>query len=155
MSPLTLALLLTLGLLLVRAMVTDWQSRTIANGLNATIAGLAPFWWWATGLHPAAIGWQLGLSLLLLLLFAGLFAIRAMGGGDVKLIAAVALWLPPMLLLPMLWWMAVTGGALTATMLIARRLRPSAEAVEVPYGLAIGSATIGILANHILTNLAA
>jgi prepilin peptidase CpaA len=155
MSSAALALLVVLFALLLWAMTTDLRHRTIANGLNATMAGMAPLWWWACGLSLAAVGWQVGLALLLLALFAGLFAIGAMGGGDVKLIAAVTLWLPPALLMPMLWWMAVAGGALTGAMLVDRRLRPREGPTEVPYGLAIAGATIGVLANHILTNLAA
>src|SRR3569833_376327 len=74
----------------------DWRSRTIPNWLNAAIAlGAIPFWW-ASGLHPwPEIALHVGVAAGLFALFAVAFSLGMMGGGDVKLLAAVALWLPP------------------------------------------------------------
>ena len=70
--------------------------RTIPNGLNAAIASLAPLWWWAHGLPLwPDVAWQIGLAAVVFALFAGAFALGMMGGGDVKMIGALALWLPP------------------------------------------------------------
>jgi prepilin peptidase CpaA len=61
-----------------------------------------------------------------------------MGGGDVKLIGALALWLPLMPLLRMLVLMSLLGGALTLGMLLTQWLRRrNIGAIEVPYGVAI------------------
>ncbi len=42
-----------------------------------------------------------------------LFAVRAMGGGDVKLLTALALWIAPLQFLNLLIVMALVGGVLT------------------------------------------
>ena len=46
-------------------------------------------------------------------LFAIAFALGAMGGGDVKLIGALALWLPFQAVIVLLFIMSVAGGVLT------------------------------------------
>src|ERR1700748_3612538 len=91
--------LLTGGLVaaLVYATWTDIRARIIPNPLNAGIALSAPLWWWACGVAPwPGIAIQFAVAGVALLIFAGAFAIGAMGGGDVKLIAALGLWLAPL-----------------------------------------------------------
>src|SRR3546814_5725555 len=63
-----------------------------------------------------------------------------MGGGDVKMIGAVMLWIPLPLFMPMLMIMAIGGGILSAAMLIPMQFRPSHKVAEVPYGVAIAAA---------------
>lgn len=135
--------LLLAGLLtaLVAAAATDIRSRTISNALNAGIALAAPLYWWATGvsLWPGA-GLQILFALAVFAAFAGLFAIGAMGGGDVKLIGALALWFPVTPFFSLLTLMAILGGLLTVVMLAIHKLRPREGAIEVPYGVAIAAA---------------
>lgn len=140
-------LLGALALLLVAAAVEDMRFRTIANAKNAAIALGAPLWWWASGMtFWPAIAIQIGCAALVFALFAGLFALRMMGGGDVKLIAALALWLPPVPLLRLLILMALLGGVLAAGMLVHARIRRRATGdIEVPYGVAIALAALFIL----------
>ncbi|CAM3203894.1 Prepilin peptidase [Sphingomonas antarctica] len=135
--------LLLAGLLtaLIAAAATDIRSRTISNALNLGIALAAPLFWWATGLSPwpgAAL--QLAFALAVFGAFAGLFAIGAMGGGDVKLIGALALWFPVTPFLSLLTLMAILGGVLTVAMLLFHKLRPTDRPLEVPYGVAIAAA---------------
>lgn len=135
--------LLLAGLLtaLVAAATTDIRSRTISNLLNAGIALAAPIYWWATGLTlwpDAAL--QVLFALAVFAAFAGLFAIGAMGGGDVKLIGALALWFPIAPFMSLLTMMAILGGALTVVMLVIHKFRPREGAIEVPYGVAIAAA---------------
>lgn len=147
--------LLLAGLLtaLVAAAVTDIRSRTIANGLNAGIALAAPLFWWASGLSLwPDVAWQIGFALVVFACFAGLFAIGAMGGGDVKLIGALALWFPVTPFLSLLMLMAVLGGLLTVFMLVLHKLRPTGAALEVPYGVAISAAGGWVIVGNILTN---
>jgi Flp pilus assembly protein protease CpaA len=114
-------LLVALGLLLVSAGIEDARSRNIANWKNAAIALLAPLWWWANDLALwPDIAVQLGLASLVFAFFAGAFALGQMGGGDVKLLAALALWLPSQPLIGMLMLMSLVGGALTLVMLAER-----------------------------------
>ncbi|WP_193753034.1 A24 family peptidase [Sphingomonas endophytica] len=130
-----------MGALLLSAGIQDVRTREIANWKNAAIALLAPLWWASIGLSPwPDMAVQVGGAALVFALFVVAFALGQMGGGDVKLIGALALWLPPMHLLDMLLAMSLIGGALTLAMLIERRLRQDSAAVEVPYGVAIAIA---------------
>jgi prepilin peptidase CpaA len=140
-----------LVVLLVTAAVTDIRSRIISNRLNAAIALLAVPWWFAIGYGGYDILFQLGLSAALLAIFAIFFALRMMGGGDVKLLAALGLWLPLTKMLILLEWMAIGGGVLTLGMLIAHRVRKAPGKPEIPYGVAIVGAGLLVLANDILT----
>ena len=146
-SATSLGLMVILGLLMIAAAISDVGSRTISNRLNAAMALLAIPFWIASGLALwPEIPVQFGAALLVFLIFAGLFAVGAMGGGDVKMIGAVMLWIPLPLFLPMLMIMAIGGGILSALMLIHMKLRPSDKPVEVPYGVAIAAA--GLWALH-------
>jgi prepilin peptidase CpaA len=151
MSVYALSTLCLLGMLLLTAAVTDIKARIISNRLNAAIAILAVPWWVAIGLSGYEILFQIGLATAVLLLFALFFALRMMGGGDVKLLAAIALWLPLTKMLILLEWMALGGGLLTAGMLIAHRVRKQPGQPEIPYGVAIVGAALLVVANDILT----
>ena len=129
----------------------DWRSRTIPNWLNAAIArGAIPFWW-ASGrpLWPE-VALHVGVAAGLFALFALAFSLGLMGGGDVKLLAAVALWLPPGAVLQLLVIMSLAGGVLTLAMLIPHRLRKAAGQPEIPYGIAIAFAGMFLIGERIL-----
>jgi prepilin peptidase CpaA len=70
-------------------------------------------------------------------LFALAFHFGMMGGGDVKLIGALALWLPLGAVVKLLLVMSVAGGLLTLAMVARQRLGRKQEKPEVPYGVAI------------------
>lgn len=153
MAALRIFLLLLLGGLLLLAAIGDLRTRTIPNRLNALIAVLAPGYWLASdfAIWPD-MALMLGVAFMLFLLFAGMFALGAMGGGDVKLIAALALWLPFPAVLTMLIAMALFGGLLTILILIEHRLRRRPLPPEVPYGVAIAAAGLLVMTNDILTS---
>lgn len=141
----SMLLIVVLGLLLLSAGIEDARTREIANWKNAAIALLAPLWWWACGLALwPDVAIQLGVAAVVFGLFIGAFAIGQMGGGDVKLIGALALWLPFGALSRMLIVMALVGGLITLAFVIERRWRRTDGPVEVPYGVAIAIA--GLLA---------
>jgi prepilin peptidase CpaA len=142
-----------LAALLLRASITDWRARDIANGLTLTIALLAPLFWWATGLSLwPDMGWQLAYGLGVFLIGCGLFAIGAMGGGDVKLLAGLALWLPGVTMIRLALIMSIAGGALTVAMLIRQKLMKSDEKPEIPYGLAISFAGLWVLCERYINH---
>src|SRR3546814_12359869 len=90
-----MALIGALALLLIVASVTDLRSRIISNRLNLTVAGLAPLWWLACGLPLwPGMAVQLLAGLIVFMAFAVLFALGCMGGGEVKLLGALAVWFP-------------------------------------------------------------
>ena len=127
-----------LAIALIAAAITDIKSRHISNWLNLGIAVGAPVFWIASGLTfwPDMIG-QIGLAAIILTIFAGLFAIGAMGGGDVKLLAALALWLHWLTFLELIVIMSIAGGLLSLLMMISKRIKKTEGPIKVPYGVAI------------------
>ncbi|TVV72368.1 A24 family peptidase [Sphingomonas solaris] len=148
------ALAALLALLLLVAAWGDLRTRTIPNGLNAMIALLAPLWWWAHALPLwPDVAIQIGAALLVFAIFAAAFAAGLMGGGDVKMVAALSLWLAPFAIAQMLVVMALAGGVLTIVVAAEHRLRRRDGQPEVPYGMAIAFAGLWLIANDILTSI--
>ena len=145
--------------LLLVAAVGDVRRYIIPNRLCLGIALLAPLYWLllslASGdpLLPLAAR-QLGLSIAVFAVLAGLFALRVMGGGDVKLMAALALWLPLGAFGHAAYWTALTGAIVAAAVIVRTRLNPQAPR-KVPYGVAIAAGGIAVLVEPILNVLAA
>ena len=144
-------LLGAMAIALLVAAFTDIRRRQIDNWLTAAIALSAPLFWWASGLSMwPAIAWQLGVATVTFIILAGMFALRVMGGGDVKLLTALALWIEPEWFLRLLIVMALAGGVLTIVLgawHVARRQR---EKLAVPYGVAIAGAGLWVLAAQYL-----
>lgn len=146
-------LLAALAIALLIAAFTDLRSRQISNRLNLAIAIGAPLFWWASGLALGDIAWQLGVAVVTLVITTGFFALRWMGGGDVKLLTVLALWIPPALFLQLIIAMALIGGVLTLVFgawHIARRQR---DRVAIPYGVAIAAAALLVLGQTYLPAL--
>ena len=140
-----------LAALLVVASVFDLRSRTIPNSLNLAIALLALPFWWATGLTlwpEAAL--QLAVAAGVFGLFALVFALGGMGGGDVKLVAAVALWLPWEAVVVLLVLMSLAGGVLTLAMVVRKRLARQEGRLEIPYGVAIAFGGLWLIGQRFL-----
>lgn len=154
-NPLIVALLLILSALLVTATVTDIRTRIISNRLNLAIALLAPCYWLATAMPVwPDMALQLALGIGIFALFSALFALGMMGGGDVKLLGALALWFPWQAMISLLVVMAMFGGVLTLAMLIHHRVARKPGQPEIPYGVAIAFAALWLvgerLFNHFL-----
>ncbi|HEY0621452.1 A24 family peptidase [Sphingomonas sp.] len=147
----SLILLVVLGLILVSAGIEDARKREIANWKNAAIALLAVPWWIANGLQLwPDIAIQIGVAIAVFALFAGAFHFGMMGGGDVKMIGALALWFPLQPLIMMLVIMSLAGGVITLLMLIDKWLRRQSGQPEVPYGIAIAIAALLTIREPIL-----
>lgn len=133
----------------------DLSERIIPNWLNAGIALAAPAWWWATGyaLWPD-VPLQILLGAGLFALFAGAFMIGAMGGGDVKLIAALGLWLPLQPMMGLLFLMSLAGGAVTLATVAHHRWRRAEGRPEIPYGLAISAAGVWVISQRYIYHFA-
>jgi prepilin peptidase CpaA len=135
-----------LAIALLVAAFTDIRRRQIDNWLNAAVAAGAPLFWWATGLSLwPGVALQLAVAMVTFLVLAGLFALRAMGGGDVKLLTALALWMPALLFLKLLVIMAIAGGILTMAFSMWHITRRRKDQLKIPYGIAIASAGIWII----------
>ena len=144
-------LLGALALMLVGASWCDLRSRTIPNGLNLAIALAAIPFWWSLGLPfwpDAAI--QVAIAALVFGLFAIAFAFGAMGGGDVKLIGALALWLPFQAVILLLFVMSIAGGVLTLALYLRHKLARRTEQLEIPYGVAIAFGGLWLISERFL-----
>lgn len=143
--------LLTLFFMLVGlAAAWDVAEFRIPNILNLTIAALYPAY--VVG-SSRPVDWVAATAIAALILLVGiaLFCCGFMGGGDVKLLAAVALWAGPGAVVELLLLMAVAGGVIALAMTLARTtavhlllyrcgaggLASAAAEGKVPYAVAI------------------
>jgi prepilin peptidase CpaA len=111
------AIVISIGL---AACVFDVRTRRIPNALtlSAAVAGLLYHLATSgvTGVQTAAAGWLLGLLLLL-----PYFALGGMGGGDVKLVAALGAWLGPWETFWLAMYAGIAGGVLGLIVALAHR----------------------------------
>jgi prepilin peptidase CpaA len=126
--------LIMLGL----AAFKDLRERRIPNRLTGGLAALYPVY---VLVSPTPVVWPaaLGLAVVVFVIGLGLFARELIGGGDVKLIAALSLWAGPE---QFVWFMLVTtltGGALSLIGLWYRRWGGLIEGHLATRGLAIAS----------------
>lgn len=150
-------LLLAFPVLVIVAALRDMVSYTIPNWISLALLAAFPVAALACGLPLLAVGAHLGVGGVVLIVGMGLFALGWMGGGDVKLLAAAALWMGPPSVLHLILYTALAGGALSVVLVMVRSstLRPllilgpawlnrlTTQGESVPYGLAIA---IGALA---------
>jgi prepilin peptidase CpaA len=149
--------------LLVAAAFRDVAVRRIPNPLVAAVAAIGLARHGATGLGALALALLVAAIVFLALFF--LWQRGVLGGGDAKLLAAVALLVPPAAVPQLLLSTAIAGGILAATHLmlrgraavpaamparaIGRVLRCEAwrigRGAPLPYGVAIAAGTLFIL----------
>ncbi len=148
-------LLVGLALILVVAAVIDVRTFTISNRLNATVALGAPLYWMSIALAPwPGMAIQLASGGIVFALLAGAFYAGMMGGGDVKLAAALALWFSPAGTVKFLVLMSLAGGALTLGIVAWHRAKRSEGRPAVPYGVAIAFGGLAILTQRFLNQFA-
>ncbi|KKW92908.1 MULTISPECIES: A24 family peptidase [Sphingobium] len=140
------------SLVLIAAAVEDMARLRISNVFPLLVVALYGGW-------VAVTGWENDIwhnATLFLGMFAlgcGMFAMRLMGGGDIKLMAACALWFDWSGAVPWIVYMTVGGGVLALLIIVGRRLVPqgvrgnSSLAIfsakgPIPYGVAIALGTI-------------
>jgi prepilin peptidase CpaA len=139
-------LLLALAAMLVFAAVVDVRTFTISNRLNLAVALLAPIYWLSAALSPwPGFAVQLAAGGAVFVVMAGAFYAGMMGGGDVKLAAAVSLWLSPSSIVKFLVLTSLAGGVLTLAILVWHRVKRREGRPEIPYGVAIAFGGLAIL----------
>lgn len=93
------------------ACITDLRSRRIPNVLTFGAAAAAAAYHFAMGgpyaLGLSVAGWAVGL-----LVFVVPFALRGLGGGDVKLLAALGAWLGPTEVVWLAAYTAIAGAVM-------------------------------------------
>jgi prepilin peptidase CpaA len=91
--------------------ISDLRTKRLPNVLTFGAAVAAALYYFTTaglpGLGHAIAGWAVGLAL-----FLPLFALRGLGGGDVKFLAALGAWVGPAATVWVALWAAVAGGPL-------------------------------------------
>jgi prepilin peptidase CpaA len=120
--------------MLALASFKDVSERRIPNRLTGGLAVLYPLY---VLVSPMPVLWPaaLGLAAVVFVIGLGLFARELIGGGDVKLIAALSLWAGPD---QFVWFMLVTtlaGGVLSLVSLWYRRWGGMIEAHLAALGL--------------------
>ncbi len=163
----SLAILAIFPLCMVLASIYDLFTMTIPNKITLALTlaffVLAPL----AGMSLYDLAWHVGLGLAVLVVCFGLFTLKAMGGGDAKLLAASALWLGPDLTLSYILYASIFGGVLTLFVIVLRRYplpqlmskvswlaRLHDKTSGVPYGLALGPAALLVFPESIWMSLA-
>jgi prepilin peptidase CpaA len=139
------------AILALAALEDMWRLR-IANLFPVLLVILFPVWVWIVGVAPGL--WE-NVALFGLTLAVGLFmfARKWLGGGDVKLLAAIALWFNFQGGLTLLISVTIGGGLLALGFIFVRRFIPARVYDQtgwaalkpkgpIPYGLAIAVGAI-------------
>jgi len=160
MTSLPNVLLIALYLVLALAALTDVWKLRIPNIFPAAIILLFPVWMYSCGWNAQL--WQNALVFVGTFL-GGLFLFSRgwLGGGDVKLMAAIALWFDFKGAAALYLWMGIGGALLAIAFIILRRMLPAGIAQStnvaslkargpIPYGLAISAgAMLAIIGGNI------
>jgi prepilin peptidase CpaA len=144
--------------LLVVAAVFDLTRFTIPNWISLALVGLFVV---AAFLVPGGIAWVPHLSAMGLVLVALLVIYRfgIIGGGDLKLMTAVSLWIGLDALPQLFFWVAIAGAVFALGLMVLRRLvsgvlvaqtafdrvtvpRLLLPGESIPYGVAIAAGGI-------------
>jgi prepilin peptidase CpaA len=125
---------------LVLAAWCDITSRQIPNRLVLIFAFAYPAAALLTG-HGADLPWHFAAGAGTFLVAALLFVVRTMGGGDVKLLGAAALWIGPGGLVTFALLTALIGGVFASAILVHRLARGAVrDGAPIPYGVPIALA---------------
>lgn len=134
--------------------IRDVVSYIIPNWISLAIAGAFAVAAVASGMAWAAVGWHVLASVMVFTVGAILFHYGAMGGGDVKLMTAAALWTGLSGGVVLVLLVSLYGGVLTLIVLAGRLIRGAAagaakgadgtESPGVPYGAAIAAGVLTI-----------
>lgn len=137
------------------AAVYDLLTLTIPNKLSLALVGAFGLGALATGMPVEAVLVHCAVALAVFAVCFGLFAVGALGGGDAKLLPAVALWFGAAGALPFLLATIMAGGALALAVLVFRQVMLPAHALRhgwvsrlhdrshgIPYGVAIAAGAL-------------
>jgi len=138
-------LLVWLAAVLIVAAVIDVRTFTISNRLNLSVALGAPLYWLSIASPWSGVAVQLAAGGIVFVLLAGAFYAGVMGGGDVKLASALALWFSPGGTVKFLVFMSLAGGVLTLALVAWHRAKRREGRPEIPYGVAIAFGALAIV----------
>jgi prepilin peptidase CpaA len=117
------ALILSGIAVLMFSAMHDFAVRTVPNCASLLLLVIGIGWRMADGGH--LLPWSAGIACAILLITFVFWRLGWMGGGDVKLLAAAGMFVPPWLVPMMISGTAVAGGILALGYLVASRLVPT------------------------------
>ena len=153
--PAAKVVLFLMELVVVCAALEDVRQLKISNVFPLAVVGCFVGWVTLVGFRTSL--WENGVSFILVLAVGlVLFSLKGLGGGDVKLLAALALWFDLAGLGRMLVFMAIGGGLLALALIAVRRTLPMPASGwvalrkrgPIPYGVAIAAGAL--LAIHLV-----
>jgi len=139
------------------AAIHDAKTFTIPNVFPILVAGLFILAALFAGLPLSGWGWHILSGGIAFAIGLALFVLNVMGGGDVKLFAAIALWFTPSGLMPLTLFVTAFGTVLGLSLIIykmigehrkadenssLKSLYQSVRHAKMPYGPAIAVGTI-------------
>ncbi|SFS38132.1 A24 family peptidase [Brevundimonas viscosa] len=155
MDLLTLALLGVMPALVIVGGLNDLTTMKIPNWISGLLVLFFFPAAFAVGLPLPQLAAHVGVAVAALLAGAGMFALRWIGGGDAKLMAAACLWLGLAGSGMFLLWTGVVGGVFCLGLLFARfHARPYLANApgwivhlmepkgDIPYGVAIAAGAL-------------
>ena len=154
------AILFLFCLGVIHGAICDITTFTIPNRVSYGLAALfVPFA--ALGLDRTAVLLHAGLGLFVLLICLGFWKLKWLGGGDVKFLAAVSLWMGPQGILPFMLLLTAISACLVWLLRFARQRNPivqasgwpavvkqmvqKAEENAIPYGLPTAIAALAVM----------
>lgn len=150
---LTYALVGGLAIALIYSIYTDVRYRLIFNRVTLLIALAAPAYWAATGgFNLPEIGLHLLTATIVFIFFLIAFRFGAMGGGDVKLFAALALWWHWIDVVRMVLYASILGALVTIVFVMIHKLKQQDGKARIPYGVAIALAGLWIAGERIFNH---
>lgn len=154
----TIALIILLAVppvVAVMAAVRDLTTMTIPNWMSLALAALFLPAALVAGLEWLPILSHLGIGAAALAVGIGLFALRVLGGGDAKLLAALSLWMGLEGAAIFVLWTGVIGGLFSLALILLRARfgawapaapgwvgRLLAPGGDIPYGVAIAAGAL-------------
>ncbi|MCB9959989.1 MAG: prepilin peptidase [Rhodospirillaceae bacterium] len=145
----------------IAAAVGDIRRFRIPNALPAAVVGLFAVRVAVLGLWHEAL-WSVLVAAIVLAVGFGLFVMRWLGGGDVKLIAAISLWAGPEQIFLFVYTIALTGGVMALGLLVSLTLavvsaklrgkegqRRPLRGQRLPYGVAIAVGALYLSLGHL------
>lgn len=139
--------------LLIVGAACDIRLFRLPNWLTAATALLALAFLIAAATPVPDILFHLGFGAAVLLVGLLLFRFNILGGGDVKWLAALAIWIGPHLdFMRFIFLIGLAGGALAVVVFLATRIWRSygreAGRIHLPYGVAIAIAGLDYWLRH-------
>jgi prepilin peptidase CpaA len=142
-----------LAIALLISIYTDIRYRLIFNKVNIAIAIGAPLFWLASGgFNLTDIGLHLLTAAITFFVFAVAFHFGAMGGGDVKLFAALALWFHWVEVIRLILFASIIGAAVTLIFLAIHTWKRREGRARIPYGVAIALSGLWIIGERIFNH---